>query len=298
MQEPGGAGWRAWVLASRPKTLPAAVVPVLLGGWLARSDVGGEVAWGLVWLALGCAICIQIATNLFNDVIDADKGADGVGRLGPVRVTQSGLLARRAVWGAAAAMLVLAGVLALPLLWERGWLVLAIGLPSLYFCYGYTGGPVPLAYRGLGELFVVLFFGLVAVGGSYFVAVGGWSWGAVVLGVQVGALSTVLLAVNNLRDIEGDRGVGKMTLAARYGVRFGRMEILILVALPQVVGSWWWVAGDWRAWLWPMGALVAGVPVVVGVMRQAPGAGYNRLLGLAGLQLLLFGALWAMGIGW
>ena len=152
---------KALLLAARPKTLPAAIVPVWLGSALAY-HMQGEWSVSLMLATLGAAICIQIATNLFNDAIDAQKGSDTEARLGPVRVTASGMVSTKTVFTWAGIFLGLASLCAIVLILERGWPIIAIGIPSLYLSYGYTGGPVPLAYRALGELFVFLFFGLVA----------------------------------------------------------------------------------------------------------------------------------------
>jgi 1,4-dihydroxy-2-naphthoate octaprenyltransferase len=151
-----------WLLASRPKTLPAALVPVWCGCVLAWKLQGSWNPW-LAFCTLAAALCIQISTNFFNDAIDARKGADTEKRLGPQRVTASGLIPRRMVLIAATIFLGLAGTFGMILFCAVGWPVIWIGIPSLYFAYGYTGGPLPLAYKGLGELFVVIFFGLVAV---------------------------------------------------------------------------------------------------------------------------------------
>jgi 1,4-dihydroxy-2-naphthoate octaprenyltransferase len=170
----------------------------------------------LTLCALLSAILIQVATNFFNDALDFKKGADTAARLGPVRVTASGLLTPRRVVIMGVVMLALACAVALPLIQARGWPMLAIGLPSLYFAWGYTGGPVPLAYRGLGELFVLLFFGLIAVAGTVFVNTGQWFWPqSLLLGFQVGCLSTALIAINNLRDRQED---ARANARWRYGL--------------------------------------------------------------------------------
>ena len=225
----------SWLIAIRPKTLLAGLVPVWLGSVLAHVFTG-EATWLMGGLILVSCLCIQIATNLFNDVIDFEKGADTEARKGSKRVTQSGLITRKSVWAAAVIFSLLACLFAIPLIMARGWPVVAIGIPSLYFAFGYTGGPLPLAYRGLGELFVILFFGLVAVAGTYYVQSGMWSWQPIVLGLQVGMLSTVLIAVNNLRDIDEDAAASKRTLAVRFGKRFARFEIAFLSIFPILMG--------------------------------------------------------------
>ena len=286
-----------WILAGRPKTLPAAVVPVWVGCVLAYVLYDTFC----VWLALATAASaglIQIATNFFNDAIDFDKGSDTEKRLGPRRVTASGDLSAKAVMRAGIVTLLLACAVAVPMIVERGWPVLLIGLPSLYFSFGYTGGPLPLAYRGLGELFVVLFFGLIAVAGTVFVQSGYWGGvDSVVLGLQVGALSTVLIAVNNLRDREEDAGTGKRTLAVRFGELFGKVEIIALCLFPYALGIYWLrqpelEGGFW----WPLAAAVPGLVVSVVVAANPPGPVYNKMLGVAALQLVLFAGLFHFGL--
>lgn len=284
------ADWKPWLLAARPKTLPAAVVPVWLGSVLAWMLDQAFSPW-LTACTLGSAVAIQVATNLFNDAIDFGKGADTEKRLGPVRITASGMASPRSVVVAGAAALVVAVGLAFPLVLARGWPILAIGLPSLYFSFGYTGGPVPLAYRGLGELFVILFFGLVAVAGTFFVQTGRWGVESAMLGLQVGALSTALIAVNNLRDIEEDRRSGKRTLAARFGLRFGRVEIATLMLAPHALGVFWVTSGRPMLFLLPLLAAPLALHLIFQVSRFPPGPVYNRVLALSGAQLILFGAL-------
>ena len=235
-----------WLLAARPKTLPAAVVPVWVGSVLAWKLTGAWSPWLGVCTVLS-AMAIQVATNFFNDALDFKKGADTERRLGPVRVTASGLMAPRQVVVMGFLALLFGCAMAVPLILARGWPILAIGIPSLYFAWGYTGGPVPLAYRGLGELFVLGFFGLVAVAGTVFVQTGAWFWGpSLLLGIQVGCLSTALIAINNLRDIEEDSRTGKRTLAVRFGVGWAKYEVGVLSLLPWVL---------WRdrvEWSWPV----------------------------------------------
>jgi 1,4-dihydroxy-2-naphthoate octaprenyltransferase len=173
---------------------------------------------------------------------------------------------------------------------------LFIGLPSLYFCFGYTGGPVPLAYRGLGELFVILFFGLVAVTGTAFVQTGEWYEAAVVAGFQIGCLSTILIAINNLRDVHEDRQTGKKTLAVRLGVGFARMEIVALILAAHAAGFYWVDQGWERAFTLPLATLPIGLFVAWRVIVELPSRGHNRLLAMSGAQLLAFAALMCWGI--
>jgi 1,4-dihydroxy-2-naphthoate polyprenyltransferase len=282
---------KPWLLAARPKTLGAAVAPVLVGsvlGW----NLGGQFCIWLALAALGSCLCLQIATNLFNDAVDGLKGSDTQERLGPVRITAAGLMPAKTVMKVAAGALALATLLAVPLLIYRGWPILAIGIPSLWFCYGYTGGPWPLAYRGLGELFVVLFFGLVAVTGSAFVQSGRWHFEAVIAGLQVGMLSTVLIAINNLRDIEEDTKTGKRTLAVRFGVGFARWEVTLLV-LASYSLVWFWRLHLWNGWRLPLLLAPLGGFVLWAVWSRKPSPGYNRYLAWAGLHLVAFAVLMA-----
>jgi len=284
-----------WIQAARPKTLGAAVAPVAAGsvlGW----KLGGAWNWTLFACTLGSCIALQVATNWFNDALDFLKGADTRARLGPRRITAAGVVPPGAVLRAAWLMLGVAALLSLPLLSARGWPVIAIGVPSLYFCFGYTGGPWPLAYRGLGELFVVLFFGFVAVAGSAFVQSGQWHAGAILAGFQIGCLSTILIAINNLRDMDEDRSTGKLTLAARFGPRFARWEITLLILLPHAAGAAWCLAGKAQAFVLPLLAAPAGLVILRRVWTTPPGPDYNRLLALGGAQLLAFALLFCLGL--
>lgn len=280
---------RALLLATRPKTLPAAVVPVWAGCVLAWKLTGTWHPLLAVCTLLG-ALCIQIATNFFNDAIDSVKGADTERRAGPKRVTASGLLSHRAVMGWGMVFLGLTVAFGIPLFQAVGWPILAIGVVSMYLAYGYTGGPFPLAYRGMGELFVILFFGLVAVGGTVFVQLGEWRPEAALLGLQVGLLSAVLISINNLRDRIEDAGTGKRTLAVRWGPKVARLVIWAEIVAPALLGIVW-VRFD-LPWLFvatlPIWTL--GLRIKWGALSMDEGPGMNRLLALAALQLIAFAA--------
>lgn len=274
---------KSWILAARPKTLPAAVVPVWAGCLVAYS-LTGEFSLRLAFITVLGALFIQIATNFFNDVIDAEKGADTKDRQGPTRAAASGLLSRGALYRGAAFLLVQAGVFGIFLLQERGWPIVLIGIPSLYLSYGYTGGRFPLAYLGLGEVFVILFFGLVAVAGTVFVQTGNWPTEAWVVGLQIGLLSAVLIAVNNYRDVEEDRAANKRTLAVRFGRRPVSFLIKAMTVIPALLVP---LAGGSTCWL--VGALVLALvflsleSVLMKNDSVAP-----ALLGLSALHLVLF----------
>jgi 1,4-dihydroxy-2-naphthoate octaprenyltransferase len=244
-------------------------------------------AWLWVCTLLG-ALCIQIATNFYNDAVDGKKGADGEGRTGPRRLTGTGEMSFTQVVGIGTAFLVGAAFFGAFLVMERGWLMLAIGLPSLFFAYGYTGGPFPLAYRGLGELFVIVFFGFVAVMGTVFIQTGTWPREAVLLGGQIGLLSAVLISVNNFRDREGDELVGKRTLAVRLGRKVAAAVIWLEIKIAAFLGVAW-LAMDYPLFgLASMPVLVIGMRIIWGVLTLPPDQRMNRLLALGALELVLF----------
>jgi 1,4-dihydroxy-2-naphthoate octaprenyltransferase len=290
-----GARARALLLAARPRTLSAAVVPVLVGTALAGA-LGHRIEWWRSALALVGAGAIQIGTNLFNDFLDFRRGADTSHRVGPIRVTQAGLLTPAQVRAAALGCFGVALTAGVPLVIVGGVPILVLGLLSLVLGYAYTGGPYPLAYHGLGEVFVLLFFGLGAVGGTFWLHAGRLAPEVVLAGVQVGLLACALLAVNNLRDVIEDARADKRTLAVLLGRAFGRAEIAAFAFAPFVLGLVWLRREEALAALLPWLALplaAAGVRVVI---RAEPGPVYNRALArAAGLQLL-FGALLALGL--
>lgn len=278
---------KSCVLAARPKTLPAAIVPVWAGCVLAWK-ISGVFDAGLAFATLLGAAAIQIATNFFNDAIDAKKGADTERRLGPVRVTASGMLSQGAVMSIAAGFLAVAVVCGVILFQARGWPIVLIGIPSLFLAYGYTGGPFPLAYRGMGELFVIGFFGLVAVAGTVFIQTGGWPREALLLGLQIGLLSAVLISINNFRDREEDLSTGKRTLAVRCGPRVAAAVIWLEIKMAAFAGLGWLVMGEPWLVIASLPVLLIGMRIIWGVFTLPPGPGFNRLLTLGGVQLILF----------
>jgi 1,4-dihydroxy-2-naphthoate polyprenyltransferase len=293
---PPRAGVRTWLLAARPKTLTAAVAPVAVGTGLAFGAGAGH--WPLALAALLGALLIQVGTNLTNDYYDFKKGADTAERLGPVRVTQAGLVAPRTVLAAAVLCFFAAAAVGLYLVSAGGWPVVAIGLTSILAGWAYTGGPAPLGYLGLGEAFVLLFFGFVAVGGTVWVQALRLPSATWLSALSVGSTGTLLIVVNNLRDRETDRRAGKLTLAARFGARFARGEYVCLLAVAFLAPVGVFALGQAGAQvLLPLLALPLAIPPLRLVLGQQ-GAALNRALaGSARLQLV-HGLLLAVGLWW
>ncbi|MGN0873999.1 MAG: 1,4-dihydroxy-2-naphthoate octaprenyltransferase [Akkermansia sp.] len=288
-------------LAARPKTLPAGLVAVW-AGWIVVTKYAAlfpelhlrpSVSLAVL-TALSC-VCIQIACNFFNDALDAENGKDTAGRMGPARMTAGGQMSARAVklWGCAFAGL--AVLFGLPLVLAQGWVVVAIGVPSLFFAYGYTGGPFPLAYHGLGELFVMLFFGLVAVTGTVFVQAG-WQPGygtlyccASLVGVVCGSLSCLLIEVNNIRDRVEDARTGKRTLAVRLGDSRARGLAMAFLLVPYATirqVSFFLPSVHWSLF-WCAPILVGGC-ILVKLHTTPADKRMNSLLALAALHMLLY----------
>ena len=224
---------KAWWIAARPPTLTISITPVLVGTAVAWHE-GAMIQWFVAGIALCAAVLIQVGTNLYNDVGDYERGADGSDRLGPPRASAMGWLAPADVRRAAAASFGLAMVLGAYLVSVGGWTIFAVGLASIAAGIGYTGGPRPIAYTPSGEFFVFVFFGLVATAGSSFLQTGQLSWASLAAGGMIGALAAAVLVVNNYRDLESDRRSGKITLAVRIGYAATRIEFATLVLLPFV----------------------------------------------------------------
>ncbi|MFT3708678.1 MAG: 1,4-dihydroxy-2-naphthoate polyprenyltransferase [Archangium sp.] len=284
----------AWALATRPRTLVAGFVPVAVGSALACRD-GKFVALSALAALIG-ALFIQIGTNLVNDYFDFKRGADTVDRLGPPRATQQGWLTPRAVITGAMVCFGLAFVVGLYLVSVAGWPLMVIGLTSLLAGYAYTGGPFPLAYNGLGDLFVLIFFGFVAVCGTYFVQAGTVTPIAFACAVPVGLLGCALLAVNNTRDEKTDAAAGKRTLVVRFGTRFGKLEYVFCLAVSALVPLALVLTGQTTAWVmlsWLAAPLA--IPPLRTLFTQTGSALNGALAGTARLQMV-FGILFAAGL--
>ncbi len=267
----------AWMLAARPKTLPAALAPVVVGTAVAIEEHGFAPLAAVA--ALAVAILLQVAANLANDVFDFRRGADTAARLGPPRVTQSGLIAPERVLIVTAAVLLLAVLGGLYLVSVGGWPVAALGLLAIAAALAYTGGPAPLGYLGLGDLLVFLFFGIVGVVGTAYVQTGELTSLAFLSAIPVGCLATAIIVVNNLRDIETDRLAGKRTLAVRLGVRLTRFEYGTLVGLAYLALPIGWALGTLSGWWWLAYLSLGAAASLVRRVSQSRGRTLNPLLG-------------------
>lgn len=284
---PASAALRHWLTAIRPRTLPVAVVPVIVGTALAWRDV--EALSGLVFAAtVLAALLIQVATNLHNDVSDFERGADDPGtRLGPRRATAEGWLTAAAVRRGAALSFAGAGLVGLWLAWQGGWPILAIGVASIACAWGYSGGAKPIAYSSLGELFVWLFFGVAAVAGSYYLQAGRFDATAWIAGALLGLPAAAVLVVNNYRDRENDRRAGRRTFAVVFGARASRIEYGLLLLLPFLALPVLAVAAGPGWWLGLL-ALPWAARLVYRFATLPPGPVFNELLAdTARLQLVL-----------
>ncbi|HUH00871.1 MAG TPA: 1,4-dihydroxy-2-naphthoate polyprenyltransferase [Kofleriaceae bacterium] len=285
---------QAWLLASRPATLTAALVPVMVGSACAAA-LGGFRAGPAAAALLG-AMLIQIGTNFANDVFDYEKGADTGQRLGPTRAAQAGLLSARALRLGLTVVFGLATATGVDRTWVAGWPIGVIGAASILAGLAYTGGPYPLGYHGLGDLFVLAFFGFVAVCGTAFVQLGyvpELAWWA---SVPVGAIATAILVVNNLRDRHTDVVAGKRTLAVRLGAGPARAQYVALLAAAYAVPLVLAATGRSSAWaLLPLASAPLALVLARAVWR-AEGAALNPYLERTAQLLLVHGALLAAGL--
>jgi len=289
---PGSLG--AWLLASRPKTLSAAAVPVLVG--TACASARGQVRWGPALAALAGALLLQIGANFANDVFDFEKGADTAERLGPTRAVQAGLLSARSMRRGMWLVFGLALLIGVYLTRVSGPVILLIGCASIASAIAYTGGPYPLGYHGLGDVFVFVFFGLVAVCGTALVEIGHVPILALACAIPVGALATAILVVNNLRDRVTDLGAGKRTLAVRYGRGFALNQYRALLAASYLTPVGLWLAGSTGPEV--LLALLS-LPLAFKTERAVTateGRALNPLLAATAKLLAVFGLLFAIGL--
>jgi 1,4-dihydroxy-2-naphthoate octaprenyltransferase len=286
--------FQAWVLASRPKTLPAAVSPVIIGSAVAFAEGGFRFLPALA--AFLGALLLQIGANLANDVFDFEKGADQHNRLGPMRVTQAGLLSPTQVKTGMWITFSLAGLCGIYMTLVSGWFILLIGLLAILAAIAYTGGPFPYGYRGLGEFFVLVFFGFAAVSGTYYAQTGYISQLAVLSSIPVGLLIVSILVVNNVRDFESDKAANKRTLAVRYGLDWAKQEFIVVVILAFVITFLLAISDLSTPWLlltW------LSLPLVFSTSNSIlnhRGKILNKTLAETGKLTLIFSFLFAIGL--
>jgi 1,4-dihydroxy-2-naphthoate octaprenyltransferase len=284
----------SWILAIRPKTLPAAIAPVIIGTGMAFGD--GVFHAPSALMALSAALCIQIGTNLANDYFDFKKGADTSDRKGPTRVTQAGLIKAPLVLWVSIVFFVLAALSSIYLIHRAGVCILIIAIVSILSGIFYTAGPRPWGYLGLGDLLVLIFFGPVAVAGTYFTQGLEMNWAVIVAGLAPGFLSMAILAINNLRDIDTDRRVGKLTLAVRFGRSFAMSEYLFcIIAATLTPFAVVLITGDHQGIAAASLIGFCAIPCVKAAFTHLDGDGLNRVLGDTGRLLLIYSAVFSIG---
>lgn len=284
---------RAWILASRPKTLPAAATPVIVATFVAIGD--GVFQFWHAFAALIGAFLIQIGTNFANDYYDFKKGTDTEERLGPTRVTQAGLLSPKEVMLGMWLVFALAVLIGIYILFIGGWPIFILGLLSILFGIAYTGGPYPLGYNGLGDIFVFIFFGFVAVGGTYYIQAGTITPQVYWASVPIGLLTTAILVVNNFRDLEQDKKAGKRTLAVRFGKKITQLEYFLLLGLSYLVPVIMWRIELVSYWIL---LIFLSFPLSFSLskdMLEKQGRALNETLAGTGKLELIYGLLFSIG---
>lgn len=288
---------KPWLLAVRPKTLWASIAPVLMGTAMAIADQ--KVHWPSAAAALLGAVLIQIGTNLANDYYDAKSGVDSPMRNGPLRVTQSGMIAPKKVKLGFVLCFLMVMVIALFLFSRAGWPVLLIGILSILSGYFYTAGPKPLSHLGLGDFFVLVFFGPVAVAGTYFVQGLSWPLPVILAGFAPGLFSVAILAVNNIRDFCSDRAAGKRTLVVRFGLTFGRMEYALVLFATVLIPFILFSLFHYSSFILLSSIVtILLLPTAVTIFNSNNPDKLNQALALTGKVLFLYALIFAMGVNY
>lgn len=284
-----------WLLAIRPRTLAAAIGPVLIGTAMAFDE--GQHDWLIAGLCLLGALLIQIGTNLANDYFDGVKGTDTAERVGPVRVTQAGLISPNAVKMSFIFAFALSAVIGIILAMRGGWPIVTIAVASIISGILYTGGPKPLGYLGLGDLFVLIFFGPVAVGGTYYVQTLTINWPVIIAGFAPGLISVAILTANNLRDISGDAKAGKKTLAVRFGDMFARWEYFMVIMLTSLIPIFLAVMTRDHVWIGfsSFVVLFLGRRLIQEVTLKSDGPSLNAVLAQTGQLLFIYSVIFSIG---
>ncbi len=294
MDSPSPSRAKIWLGAARPRTLPAAVAPVVVG--TACAHAAGQIAWGPAAAALVGSLLLQLAANFSNDLFDAQSGADGPDRIGPVRAVSAGLISPAEMKIATGLTILAALAVGAYLVALHGWPIVAIGVASILAALAYTGGPWPLGYHGLGDVFVMIFFGFIAVAGTAFVQLGAVPPLSLAAGFGVGCLATAILVVNNARDIASDTRAGKRTLAVRLGRRGAILEYFGLLggAYATAVGLAVWARSPMP--LLPLVTAPLALARARRLVAAADGPAHNQLLAQTAQLMLLYSLLLAIGI--
>jgi 1,4-dihydroxy-2-naphthoate octaprenyltransferase len=280
----------ALIQTTRPKVLPLSIIPILLGTLLADAS-GVAINWTIFIFTLLSALCVQIGMHFINDAIDVKRGADTAARLGPIRGIHTGVLTPQEVYVKGMLIFAMALLFGIPLIVQGGWPIAVLMLVAVSLGYLYTGGPLPLAYTGLSDVFVLIFFGIVATSAAYYLQTDHISAASVLAGTQLGMLAILPLAINNLRDHVGDAKANKRTLVVRFGIDFGRCEVLVMGLFPFVLSYFWNELGYFWAAVLPWLVLPIATFIVRGVWNTEPGMKLTPYFGLTALLHLSFAVL-------
>ena len=282
--------------AARPKTLLMSIIPVVIGTLLAVKE-GAKFDFILAFLAALTGFFVQIGTNYMNDALDFRKGADTPDRLGPERAVQKGWLTAEEMLRAGYISFIFAILCGIPLIIKGGIPLLMLVLISPVLGYAYTGGPFPIAYVGLAELFIIAFFGIASTSAAYYLQAYSLTWTTILCGLQIGILSSVVVSINNLRDIHTDSRVGKKTFAVRFGKLNARRIITLSFLVPYCLNIYWFKAGFFWAGILPFLGMGLALLLITKIWTVEPSKQYNQYLALGALHHLLFGLLLCVGIG-
>lgn len=288
--------WQAWIMAARPKTLTVALIPVLIATALTHS-ANVSINWSISLAAFLTALSITIGTNLINDAIDFKKGSDTATRVGPMRASQTGLIPMQHVYIAGLTSFALALLSGLVLVYYGGWPIALLLAVSVLCGYIYTGGPAPLSYHGLGEPFVIIFYGFVSVGAVYFLQTTFIDSKAILAGAEIGILATLIISLNNYRDRNEDAKASKKTIAVRFGVHTARIIITVLAVLPFLLNGIWFFWDYLLAASLPLIALPLAINIVKSVWSTEPGKQCAPIFVNTAKLHLLFGILLTVGLG-
>lgn len=283
--------WQAWIMAARPKTLTVALIPVMIATALSNT-----LNWGISLSAFFVALFITIGTNLINDAIDFKKGADTATRVGPMRASQTGLIPIRQIYFAGMTSFALSMLFGAVLIYHGGWPIALLLVVSVFCGYIYTGGPAPLSYLGLGEPFVVVFYGFVSVGAVYYLLTGTFDEKAILAGAQIGLLATLIISLNNYRDLNEDAKASKKTFAVRFGVYHARLMITALAVLPFLLNFGWVFWGYNNAVVLPFIALPLMILILKQVWNTEPGKACGEIFVKTAKLHLFFGVLLTIGL--